>query len=186
MAFAYDISTYRNTESGGLVATGNPLDVAIQGSGYFAVQTPLGIRYTRAGDFQIDAIGTLSTPEGYPVLDTSNQKITFPDNAVTVEIGEIGNITIDGTEFATIGVFKFENEQLLERLNGGLFKTEITPEPADGMRVAQGALEKSNVQPIMELTHMIEVSRAVANNAKYIETIYDLQRKAANTWAQQG
>jgi flagellar basal-body rod protein FlgF len=186
MAFAYDISTYRNTGVGAMRATGNQLDVAIQGDGYFTVATSLGTRYTRAGNFQMDANGLLTTSEGYPVLDNNGQRITMPEGTREVKIGSAGNLSVDGEDIGLIGIVKFENPQLLERLSGTLFKSEVTPTPADNPNVAQGVLETANVQPVVQLTHMIDVSRSVSSTAKFIETMYDLQRKAANTWAQQG
>jgi flagellar basal-body rod protein FlgF len=186
MAFAYDISTYRNTDTGPIRATGNPLDIAIDGDAYMSVETPLGTRYTRAGNLQIDAGGTLTTAEGYAVLNSNGQRILIPEDAREIRIGSVGNITVNGEELATIGLFKFDNPQLMERLQGALFRSEITPEPAnDSVRVVQGALEGANVQPVVELTHMMDVSRSVGNTAKMIEVLYDLQRKTANTWAQQ-
>jgi flagellar basal-body rod protein FlgF len=186
MSFAYDINSYRNTETGSMTSTGNPLDVAIQGDGYFMVETPLGTRYTRAGNFQIDASGILTTVEGYAVLDQSEQRITLPDDAREIEIGESGNVKVNGEEFGSIGVVRFENEQLLERLDGRLYKSEVTPQEAIGSRVLQGALESSNVKPVIEMTHMIDVSRSVGSTARFIEVVYELQRKAASAWAQQG
>ncbi len=187
MSFAYDIASYRNTDNGSVRATENPLDVAINGNGYFVVQTPLGTRYTRSGNFQLLADGTLATPEGYTVMDNSNQSIVFPEDTNSVDIGEAGNIKVNGEDFGILNVVQFENEQLLERVGSTLYQTDATPIAADPAtaRVAQGVLENSNVQPVMELTHMITISRAVANTAKFIEVVYDLQRKASNTWAQQ-
>lgn len=185
MAFDYDISSYHNLENGPIRATGNPLDLAISGDGFFSVETPLGPRYTRAGNFQIDSNGTLVTADGNPVLSNNGQTIIFPPEARDIVIGGAGNITVDGTEFATIGVYKFANPQLLERLNGAMFKSEVEPEISASAKVVQGALNNANVKPVLELTHMLEVSRSVANTSKLIEAMYDLQRKAANTWAQQ-
>lgn len=186
MAFAHDIATYRNTTGGTIQKTGNELDVAINGNAYFMVETPLGTRYTRAGNFQIDGGGQLINGNGYPVLDASNQRIVFPDNVNSIEIGSIGNIKVNGDDFGSIGVVRFDNEQLLEQAGNGLFKTELVPQPTLEVPVIQGALENSNVQPVLELTHMLQVGRSVANTAKFIEAVYDLQRKTSNTWAQQG
>jgi len=185
MAFAYDVSSYHNFENGSLHTTGNKLDLAISGEGFFSVETPLGVRYTRAGNFQLDGNGTLVTADGKAVLNDSGQRITFPPETKDIVIGEAGNISVDGAEFAKIGVYKFSNPQLLERMDGAMFKSKIAPEAADSARVVQGALESSNVQPVIELTHMMEVSRSVANTGKLIESVYDLQRKAANAYAQQ-
>lgn len=185
MAFAFDISSYHNLENGAFKTTGNPLDMAIAGDGFFSVETPLGTRYTRAGNFQLDGNGTLVTAEGYPVLDESGQHITFTSETRDILVGEAGNISVNGEAFVKLGIYKFENPQLLERLDSAMFKSEITPDVATDSRVVQGALAGSNVKPVMELTHMIDVSRSVSNTAKMIETLYDLQRKASNTCAQQ-
>lgn len=185
MAFAYDISSYHNLENGRIQATGNPLDLAIASDDFFAVETPLGTRYTRAGNFQIDASGTLVTANGYPVLGNNGQVITFAPDARDIVVGATGAISVNGIEFAVIDTYRFSNPQLMERLDGALFKSEVEPEISDDAKIVQGALSASNVQPIIELTHMIDVSRSVANTAKFIEAMYDLQRKTANTWAQQ-
>lgn len=187
MAFANDVSSYRYVQDGARKVTGNPLDVALEGAGYFMVETPNGIRYTRAGNFTMDAEGTLVTQEGYPVLDAARQHIEFPPDATDIQIGQAGNIAVNGAEFGLLGVAKFENPQLLTQTANGLYTSEIEPEVAleDEIKMSQGTLESANVQPVVELTHMINVSRDVANTAKYIETIYDLQRKTTNAWTQQ-
>jgi flagellar basal-body rod protein FlgF len=187
MAFANDVSTYRSVKTGSLSATGGQLDVALKTPGYFMVETPLGNRYTRAGNFSLAGDGTLVTPEGYAVLDDSGQHIEFPPETNEVVIGSAGNIAVNGEDFGTIGVAIFENEQLLRQTSGGLFSSDVEPTigSAENITMAQGMLENSNVQPIIEMTHMIQVSRDVASTAKYIETLYDLQRKTSNTWSQQ-
>jgi flagellar basal-body rod protein FlgF len=186
MSFTDNISTYRNTENGSLSVTGNDLDVAITGDGYFTVDTPLGTRYTRAGNFRIDGGGTLVTPEGYPVLDSTGQPFLLPENTTTIEIGSAGNMKVNGEDFGALGVVQFENPQLLQRLSDRLYASDISPDPATNYTVAQGTLESSNVQPVKELTRMIGISNSVSTTAKFIEVMYDLQRKASNTWAQQG
>jgi len=187
MSFANDVSTYRYVQDGSRRKTGNALDVAIEGSGYFMVETPLGQRYTRAGNFSLDGNGVLITAEGYPVLDDSGQRIEFPPETQDIGIGSAGNISVNGEDFGTIGVAQFENPQLLTQTAGGLYMSEVEPAIGneDTVKISQGMLENANVQPVIELTHMIDVSRNVASTAKYIETIYDLQRKTTNAWTQQ-
>jgi len=185
MSMAQDVSTYRDTQDGPLNATGNPLDLAIQGNGYFAVQTPLGTRYTRAGNFQIRGDGILTNAEGYPVLDISNQPIAFDENVQTVDVGAAGNIKANGEDFTQLKVVKFDNPQLLERLSGGLYKSDVTPSDADEATVVQGSLEGSNVSSVMELTHMIDISRQVTNTAQFMADMYDLETKTADAWAAQ-
>ncbi len=183
MAFANPAYSYRNLATGSMAVTGNDLDMAIQGEGYFQVQTPLGIRYTRAGNFQRSGEGILITPDGHPVLDASGQIIQFPEDTQTITVGELGNIKANGEDFANLGIVMFENPQLLERLGSKLYASEVAPLPAEGVRVLQGTLEGSNVQPVLEMTHMIEVSRSVESTAQLIASIYDLERKAATAWA---
>lgn len=185
MSFAYNPNTYRDMSGGPISVTGNDLDVAIEGQGFFTLDTPLGDRYTRAGNFRLDGSGTLVSLEGYPVLDATGQPIILPENATSIEIGELGNIKVNGEDFGAIGVVQFDNPQLLERLSGRMFKSDAAPNPAESFRVLQGSLEGSNVQPVTELTHMLNLSHSVADTAKFIESMYDLERKTSNTWAQQ-
>ena len=185
MAFAYNAATYRDMTGGSLRTTGNDLDVAIQGNGYFILDTPLGDRYTRSGNFQIDGAGTLVSSDGYPVVDATGQHITMPESVTSIKIGEAGNLKVNGEDFGAIGVVQFDNPQLLERLSSTMFKSDVTPQPAENFRVAQGMLESSNVQPVTELTHMMTLTHHVADTDKFIEVIYDLERKTSNTWAQQ-
>lgn len=185
MAFAHDVSTYRNLNNGGLRQTGNTFDVGLGGDGYFVVQTPLGDRYTRAGNFQLDAEGRLVTTEGYPVLDQNGATITFTQDDRNVVIGEAGNIVVDGEERSIIGIVDFENPQELRKAGDRMYTTEQAPIQAVNPRLAQGTVENSNVTPVLEMTHMVEVSRAVASTAKFIEVIYELQRRHGQTWTQQ-
>lgn len=185
MAFAHDISTYRNTEQGTLSVTHGPLDVAINGDGYFVVETPLGNRYTRAGSFRLNEEGIIVNADGYPVLDANNQRIAILQDDKEITIGGIGNISVDGEDRATLQVVSFENPQNLLQAGYGLFMTEDVPQPAAGASVVQGAIEHSNVNPVTEVTHMIDVTRAVGSTAKFIEVMYDLQRKTTTTWTQQ-
>lgn len=186
MQFDYDISSYRITQTGPVKSTGNPLDLAITGEGYFAVETPLGTRYTKAGNFQLDELGTLITASGYPVLNNNGQRIIFPEETQEITVGSAGNIAVNGSEFDSIGIHAFANEQSLEQTGAGLFVSEVNPEPAENVRVLQGALEGANVQPVQEMTRLIDISRSTSNTAKLIETMYDLQRKASNVWTKQG
>lgn len=186
MLFDYDIASYRNTQTGSIRETGNPLDLAIAGPGYFAVETPLGVRYTKAGNFQLNELNQLVNSSGYLVLNNNGQPITFPEETREITVGQAGNIGVNGEEFELIGLHSFANEQLLVQAGAGLYTSEVLPQPATEARVLQGTLENSNVQPVTELTHLIDVSRSTSNTAKLIETIYDLQRKTNNTWSQQG
>lgn len=185
MAFADGATSWQDNTNGPIRVTNNPLDVALQGEGYFAVETPLGTRYTRAGNFTINAEGTLVTQEGYPVLDNANKHINFDPETKEIAIGGAGNITQDGAELGILGVYSFDNPQELQRAGDTLFRADAEAKPVIAPRVSQGTLEGANVQAVLELTHMIDISRSVGSTAKYIDTMYDLQRKTSNTYAQQ-
>lgn len=191
VAFAQDIATYHDLRQGNMEVTGNTLDVAIEGDGYFVVETAAGERYTRAGNFQLDAEGTLVTAEGLPVLDDAGQRIQFEQDDGAVRIGENGAIfvrnIVDNTdqERGILGLVEFDNRQALKRMNSTLFESDEAPHLAEKSRILHGTLEKSNVQPVNELVRLTELSRSTGNTAKFIEVMYDLQRKSSSTWAAQ-
>lgn len=181
-AYANDVSDYRDTTTGPIALTGNPFDLAINGNGYFQIQTPQGVRYTKAGNFQIDTNGTLVTPSGYPVLGKSGGQLTIPPTAKDVVINGVGEMQIDGQAAGEIGLFEFDNEQAMKRIGASMYSSDETPRPSLTARIAQGAIEASNVKPVTELVRVQELSRSVGNTAKFIETMFDLQRKASTTY----
>lgn len=182
-AYANDVSTYRDTSKGALRMTDNPFDLALTGPGYFMVETPVGVRYTKTGNFQLDAQGTLMTVQGYPVLGNDNGRITIPGNVKKVVINGTGQITGDGTDIGQIGMAEFADEQKMERMGNSLYKATDAPIPADKSRIVQGGIESSNVNPVAELVRVQEISRSVGNTAKFIETMYDLQRKVSSVYS---
>src|SRR5262249_36076813 len=99
------------------------------------------------------------------------------------QIGEAGNITVNGEERGQIALAEFPNEQVLHRVSGNLFASDTPPLPAANSTMLQGALEMSNVEPVRELTDVMEISRSVATTSKLVETMYDLERKASDTYA---
>lgn len=184
MAFTEDVSSYRDTQTGPLKVTGNALDFAIEGDGYFMVRTPQGVRYSKAGSFKLNAEGTLVNASGYPVLDEAGQPIEFTAEDREIFVGEAGNIRVDGVDRAALGVVEFGNEQKMTQEYGTLLKTDEAPLPPTNSRVLQGTLEQSNSEPVIQLVEMLKTNRSVGNTAKYIEVLYDLQRKTNNTYAQ--
>ncbi len=183
VAFANDVSTYRNTAQGTMQSTGGTLDAAIEGAGYFVVQTPLGIRYTRNGNFKIGPDGNLVTSDGYAVLDDSNQPVTFDTIDRVIQIREDGTVNVDQTDRATLKIVDFDNPQLMHRLGNTLYSSDVPSKPAQNFRVLSGMLERSNVQPVTELTHMMYLSRSIASTINFITTMHTLERKASDTLA---
>ena len=185
VAFTQDIATYHDLRQGTMQVTGNDLDVAIQGDGYFVVETEAGERYTRAGNFQMDAQGFMVTVEGYPVLDDAGQRIQFDPTDRNISIGENGSLAVNGEERGILGVVEFPNRQDLKRMNSTLFESEVPPQQAENSRVLHGTLEKSNVSAVHELVKLTELSRSTGSTSKFIEVVYELQRKAGQTWTAQ-
>lgn len=160
LSFVQDMGTARDLTNGPLVATGNDFDVAITDEGYFVIDTPLGERYTRHGRFQLDAEGQLVTGVGYPVQG-SNGPITVPSDDGPISIASDGTISNDSGVIGQIRLVQFEDEQQLRKAANGLFSTspEMPPEEVANPAMAQGMIEESNVQPVLELTRMMQINR---------------------------
>jgi flagellar basal-body rod protein FlgF len=176
-----DRATYRNTAQGAFVKTDNPLDVAIGGKGYFAVQTPQGTQYTRSGSFQISAEGNLVTADGFQVLAGGGQPITIPENAKQISIGADGTISTDAGNVGQLNVATFANEQNMKPTYGGFYSTDEAPQTESTAQINQGMLEGSNVRPVVEMTQIIEISRAYQRVANLINAENDRMRQAIRT-----
>ncbi len=164
--------------AGGITSTGNSLDLAIQGDGFFVVDTPAGPRYTRNGHFQLDENGQLVTSQRYPVLGEGDQPIVLPEDAGAVTIAKDGTVSGDSGDFGRIQLVRFATTEGLKKAGGGLFTTETAPEPATGSFVIQGSLEGSNVEPILEITRMIKLMNAYKAAQKAVESEHERQRRA--------
>jgi flagellar basal-body rod protein FlgF len=144
---------------GGFQQTGGPLDLAIDGPGFFQIDTPEGPRLTRAGAFIRDAAGNLVTREGLAVLDPGGAPIAIPPDAARIAIGRDGTVAADGVPVAQVGVFDAAPETL-QRLDGVTFSSSGEIALAANSSVIQGFIENSNVNPVEELSRMIEVQRS--------------------------
>ena len=182
-AYANDVSNYRDTKTGPIKLTGNPFDLAITGNGYFQIQTSQGNRFSKSGNFQLDTQGMIVTPSGFPVLGKSGGPIVIPSTAKDVVINGAGEVVVDGQQAGQIGIFEFKDEQAMKRVGNSLYSAKETPQPSLTARIAQGALEGSNVNPVSELVHVQELSRSVTSTAKFIASMFELQRKAATTYS---
>jgi len=180
LAMAQDYATYTDTSVGSAKVTGNQLDFMINGEGYFAVETPAGTRYTRSGNFQVDASGTLVTADGYPVI-SGGDKIQFQENDTIVEMRGDGTLIANGEERGQLQVVTFPSDQLMERVGNNMYNTNQPPTVKDKPQLAQGVLEASNVKPIIEMTRMMKLSRSVDLTSQMIEDSYELQRHAMST-----
>lgn len=173
--FAIDRATYRDTSAGPLVSTGNPLDIALEGNGYLSVQTTSGIRYMRAGSFQMNSDGEVITGLGDKLLGESDQPITIPSDIESINISSDGIVTGKSatntavTQLGKIKIVKFEREQNLQGVGGGRYYTSEAPQTETGCRIVQGMIERSNVEPVTEMTKMISVLRAYQQTTRMAE-----------------
>ena len=170
----------RDFGQGSLRKTDSPFDVAIEGQGFFKIQTPNGERYTRDGRFRMDEAGRLVTQGGSPVADDGGGEITLDPAKGQVSISPDGTISQGAERIGKLGVFTFANLSTLEKTGDNLMQntSNQAATPAADARVRQGMLEGSNVNPILEITRMIEVSRAYEQMAKMMDTQGDLSSQA--------
>jgi flagellar basal-body rod protein FlgF len=157
---AMDYASYRNLAPGALTQTHNSLDLSIQGEGYFKVQTPQGPRYTRDGGFALNAGREIVTKSGYPVLNDSNSAIVVPPEAGQITVTRDGTISTELGELGRLRVVAFSQEQDMVEAGENLYDaSQLQERPVAGLHVVQGAIEGSNVNPILEMNKMIEISR---------------------------
>ncbi|SHF49909.1 flagellar basal-body rod protein FlgF [Loktanella atrilutea] len=165
-SFVNDSGSYIDMRAGALSQTGNPLDVALNGDGWFGYRTPEGQQaYGRDGSFTLDAQGNLLTTSGATVLNEGGAPIVLPTDGIgELSISEDGSISGIGTgPLDKIGVFQIPDIQSYSRIGSNMMTAPegaAAPRPAEGTQVVQGALELSNVNPIREMTRLIDVQRA--------------------------
>lgn len=168
---------YIDFEQGALQFTENPLDLALQGNGFFSVNTPEGQRYTRDGRFLRDTDNTLVTVDGYQVLDDAGQPIQLPDGDVSV--GSDGTINVNGNVVSTLGIGVFANpETELLHTEGNLFIGPAASTGEEAPQVVQGYLETSNANPAQLTTQMVEVARSYEAAQKLVQNQDELLGKS--------
>jgi flagellar basal-body rod protein FlgF len=179
LSFVTDPEAFLDFSEGPIENTGNPLDVAIDGNGFLAVQTADGERYTRDGALQLDATGRLVTASGDPVLGT-NGPITFSQQETGIAIGADGTISTSQGLKDRLRLVRFDDPQRLKREGANLYSSDEAPTPiAPGkLRLVSGAIERSNVQPITETTRLIAISRAYQLVANAIQSTGNLRETA--------
>ena len=154
---------------GVLTQTNGSFDLAIEGEGYFALETPDGLRLSRAGAFIPSPEGELMTAEGYRLLDVGQAPVLIPPGASAVSVGTDGTMSANGIPFGQIGLFGQPEGTQLTHQGGTLFQLDADPEPLEEARIRQGFLEESNVDPVFEITRMIEVQRAYELGQSFLD-----------------
>jgi len=190
--FVSDRGIWHDMQAGAMQQTGNPLDVALNGEGFFTVATPAGPRYTRNGAFQINNQGQLVNVEG-AVVQGENGPIVFQPSDRNIIISKDGRVTVnEGAGVKTEGfrgklrVVRFARAQDLLKEGGSNFSAPagVQPQPATGYGVHQATLEKSNVNGIIEMTRMIEITRTYTQISSILQQQGDMRKSALNQLAE--
>lgn len=173
-------NVYIDYAAGSTSQSGNPLDLALNGDGFFAVTTPEGTAYTRQGNFRVSADGNLVTVDGYPVQGTGGAAINVKGSRI--EIDANGRVVVDGAQAGVISVVDFQKPYAMTKSGAALFvptNPQAASQPAQA-QVQQGYIEGSNVESITEMVEMIETNRYFEACSKVIKGFEDMTAKAAN------
>ncbi|MGI1662053.1 flagellar hook-basal body complex protein [Palleronia sp. KMU-117] len=155
---------------GALRQTASPFDMAIEGPGFFLIETPAGERLTRAGNFSPSAAGELVTPDGHRLLAEGSAPVFVPPDASVIALGADGTLSADGAPIARIGLWEPVDPIDLGRQDGVLFAAASGIAQVEEGRILQGFLEGSNVNPIAEVARMIEVQRSYEMAQSFLDT----------------
>ena len=176
----------RNTsfQQGTLTQTGGTFEFAIEGDGFFLVETPSGERLTRSGAFSPNAAGDLVTMDGYRVLDAGGAPVFVPPGAADIAVSSDGTISSEGDPIGQIGMVQPLNPREMVREDGVMFRADDGYQQAEDARVLQRFVENSNVNPVLQLTRMIEVQRAYELGASFLEAEDERVRQALRAMSQ--
>ncbi|WP_321502585.1 flagellar basal-body rod protein FlgF [Breoghania sp.] len=183
LSYVQDFTSFRDMSEGDVRTTNNPLDVAVDGKGWFVIDTADGERFSRAGNFEINANGELVTVNGDTVQGQGGPIVFAPDET-DLNIARDGTISTSAGVRGRLRVVSFENDSALRPIGRNLFVADVDNNPPTDMaapRVQQGALEGSNVNGVNEMTRMIEVTRAYQTVAQMMKDQNDLMTNAIQT-----
>jgi flagellar basal-body rod protein FlgF len=178
--FVLDDGVARDFGQGVLRTTGAPFDLAIDGPGFFTVTTADGERYTRDGRFRMDTAGRLVTEAGDPLAGDGGGEIVIDPEKGPVTISEDGVVSQGTERLGKVGVVTFDELTVLQKTGDNLFRntSNLQPEPMTDAIVRQGMLESSNVNPTVEITRMIEVTRAYERITSMMDATAELSRRS--------
>lgn len=158
-----------NLSQAPLAQTGGSFDFAIEGDGFFQIETPQGNQLTRAGSFTPSAEGELVTQDGYRLLDLGGSPIYVAPDAGPIAVSQDGTMSAKGAPIAQLGVFVPADPNGLLHQGGTRFSAEAGVEPVENPVIMQGFLEESNVDPVSEIARMIEVQRAYEMGQTFLD-----------------
>lgn len=178
VSFVKDAGTARDLTQGHAETSNAPFDLAINGKGYFTVQTAAGdTRYTRNGHFTLDGDGQLVTEDG-EALQGDGGDITVSSDDGDIHIAEDGTVSGAKGQIGKVKLVDFADDSALTKQGSSLYSTDQSPQDVESPSIHQGMLESSNVQPVVEISHMIDVMRAYQATANLSQSQEDLMRNA--------
>lgn len=177
LSFVQDAGIVRDMSEGPMRATGATYDLALHGKGFFVVQTPNGERYTRNGHFSLDTAGQIVDDSG-DALQGDGGAITINTDDGDIHIGADGTLSGKNGQIGKVRVAGFANEAALSKDGASLYSAAETPTTATSVEIRQGTLEESNVQPVVEISRMVDVMRAYQATATMTKSQEDLLRQA--------
>jgi flagellar basal-body rod protein FlgF len=179
ISYVLDNGVARDFGQGSLSSTGSPLDVAIDGDAFFSIQTGAGTRYTRDGRFSLDAQNRLVTQAGDLVMGAGGQPITLNPTAGEPTINEDGSVRQGAVTVGRIETVRFADVSVLSKEGDNLFSAPAgASAPAPDARLHQAMVEASNVKPVIEITRLIEITRAYERVAKMMDQAGELSNRA--------
>ncbi|HEX2942253.1 MAG TPA: flagellar basal-body rod protein FlgF [Rhodopila sp.] len=178
ISYTQDRATWREAQAGTITHTGNPYDLALSGDGYFTINTKNGPRLTRDGRFGPMPDGTLADSSGNPVLDVNGKPIKIPPTEVRVAIAGDGSVSSESGTLGKIGVVQPKDPMAMQAEGGTTFIANSPTTPVRSPGIVQGAVEDSNVQPVLEMTRMIDTQRQFQFVTQVIQAESDRQQNA--------
>lgn len=180
--FVQQTGSLRDLAVGSVDITGAPFDLALNGQGYFVIQTANGPLYTRNGHFTLDASGRIVNDNGDPVQGTGGD-ISISATDGDIHIASDGMVSGVNGQIGQLNIVDFPNDRALVKQGDSLYATTQDPEPAANATVQQGAMESSNVRPVIEISNMIEVMRSYQATMNLSQSLSDLKRQAIDKLA---
>ncbi|MCP9481057.1 flagellar hook basal-body protein [Shimia sp. CNT1-13L.2] len=183
ISYVQDRGSYLDATQGAIMPTGNPLDLAVSGNGWFGFEVDGEQAYGRNGRLVVDVNGRLTTASGHALMDAGGAPIILPnDVGQDITIAPDGTISgPDGAVLGRVGLYDIQADALMHPIGQGLYISPLGVEaaqPAENSRVAQGFVESSNVEPVIEMTRMIDIQRAYENSLRLIGEEDDLTKQA--------
>ena len=177
LSFVQDAGILRDMKEGQFTRTNAPFDLAINGRGFFQIQTANGPRYTRNGHFSLDSQGRLVTGAGDPVMGDGGVITITPDDG-DIHIAADGTVTGRQGQLGKLKLVDFADTSTLTKEGAGLYATTQPAQPVETPNIQQGMIESSNVQPVAEISHMLEVLRSYQAVATLTQSQETLMRQA--------